>query len=259
MNPARFRNHAAKLVKAFAKTLAVATSLAAIASAHAGEGFGAIYVDHPMVIPQGSSESALVKLAFADDPAGLFGYSLEMKIVPRDGATGTVSFDLEGRSDPERTNLFLPQNLIAAFPAPLDPLFTVILSDGIDGVFINANIDYFSLSAPDFVTLTPDVNDVLAEIVVDVASDALGVFDIVFGPATALSDEQGFGVPYVWIGATVTALPTPDLNNDGAVNATDLAILLGQWGPCPSGCPDFNGDGQVDAIDLSLLLGEWSG
>ena len=218
-----------------------------------------IGVDHAMVIPQGTSESALVTLGFLEEPVGLFGYSLSLRAVPREGTTGTVTFDIEGRLDRERTNLFLARNLIAAYPAPLDPFFTVILPEEAGGVFINANINVFVPSAPEFVTLTPGLNDVLAEIVVDVSDDALGVFDIVVGPATALSDPDGFEVPYLWFGTTVTALPTPDLNNDGVVNAPDLAILLGQWGPCESTCPDFNGDGQVDAVDISMLLGEWSG
>ena len=48
-----------------------------------------------------------------------------------------------------------------------------------------------------------------------------------------------------------------DLNGDGNVNAADLAMLLGSWGPC-AGCPaDFNGDDQVDAFDLAQLLGNW--
>jgi hypothetical protein len=242
-------------------TRAVAVAFASVIGSAAGAlpSIGVISIDHAMVIPQGTSESALVTLDFLDEPVGLFGYSLAMQIVPREGTTGSATFDIEGRKDRERTNLFLSRNLIAAFPAPLDPFFTVILPDEAGGVFINANINLFVPSAPDFVSLTPGLNDVLAEIVVDVADDALGVFDVVVGPATALSDPDGFEVPYLWFGTTVTALPTPDLNSDGVVNAPDLAILLGQWGPCESTCPDFNGDGQVDAVDISMLLGEWSG
>ena len=51
-----------------------------------------------------------------------------------------------------------------------------------------------------------------------------------------------------------------DLNDDGIVDAADLALLLGNWGPVDcagSGCPDFNGDGVVDAADLAQLLGNW--
>lgn len=52
------------------------------------------------------------------------------------------------------------------------------------------------------------------------------------------------------------AVQGPDVNGDGAVNAADLATLLGAWGTndCES---DLNGDGSVDALDLAVLLGAW--
>jgi hypothetical protein len=50
-----------------------------------------------------------------------------------------------------------------------------------------------------------------------------------------------------------------DLDNDGDVDAADLAILLGSWGRCAA-CPaDLNGDGGVSASDLAILLGAWTG
>ena len=51
-----------------------------------------------------------------------------------------------------------------------------------------------------------------------------------------------------------------DFNGDGAVEAADLAVLLGSWGPCPpkEDCPaDLNDDGLVEAADLAELLGSW--
>ncbi len=54
-----------------------------------------------------------------------------------------------------------------------------------------------------------------------------------------------------------------DVNGDGVVDAADLAILLGEWGPCPelpALCPadiHGDGDGDVDAADLATLLGNW--
>ncbi len=57
----------------------------------------------------------------------------------------------------------------------------------------------------------------------------------------------------------VTVIPA-DLVVDGQVNAADLAVLLGSWGPCDSeeDCPaDLDGDQVVGASDLAILLGSW--
>ena len=81
---------------------------------------------------------------------------------------------------------------------------------------------------------------------------------------TSASSSGACGVPEPVASATVTAslvsIQNPaDINADGAVNGTDLAIVLGNWGIC-LGCPaDFNGDGVVDGIDLAILLGNWTG
>lgn len=49
-----------------------------------------------------------------------------------------------------------------------------------------------------------------------------------------------------------------DLNDDGAVDVSDLLILLAAWGPCGKDCPgDLNGDGSVDVSDLLILLANW--
>jgi hypothetical protein len=49
-----------------------------------------------------------------------------------------------------------------------------------------------------------------------------------------------------------------DLNADCTVDAKDLAVLLGAWGPCKGACPaDLDASGTVDAADLAILLGAW--
>lgn len=53
------------------------------------------------------------------------------------------------------------------------------------------------------------------------------------------------------------ALPG-DLNGDGAVNAEDLANLLGFWGASEPDA-DLDGSGTVGAADLAALLGNWTG
>ncbi len=51
----------------------------------------------------------------------------------------------------------------------------------------------------------------------------------------------------------------PDLDGDGAVDAADLATLLGAWGVCAACQADLDGDGTVGAADLAMLLGAWGG
>src|SRR5262249_9391557 len=71
----------------------------------------------------------------------------------------------------------------------------------------------------------------------------------------------GIEVDHLQFSFGAACAATPDLNGDGHVNATDLATLLGSWGPCPAGCcaADFNYDGVVSAADLATLLGAWTG
>ncbi|NEQ48566.1 MAG: CRTAC1 family protein [Leptolyngbya sp. SIO3F4] len=48
-----------------------------------------------------------------------------------------------------------------------------------------------------------------------------------------------------------------DLDGDGTVGPADLAVLLGQWGPCRSCVADLDGDGLIGPADLAILLGGW--
>lgn len=49
-----------------------------------------------------------------------------------------------------------------------------------------------------------------------------------------------------------------DLDQDGVVAGSDLAVLLGLWGrPCEGCGADLTSDGLIDAADLALLLGAW--
>ncbi|MCH8851607.1 MAG: PQQ-binding-like beta-propeller repeat protein [Planctomycetes bacterium] len=77
---------------------------------------------------------------------------------------------------------------------------------------------------------------------------------------TEILGSPGFSYVYALrIGDEVE--PTPgDLDGDGDVDAADLAILLGNWGPCGDcgDCPaDLGGDCMVGAPDLAMLLGNW--
>lgn len=48
-----------------------------------------------------------------------------------------------------------------------------------------------------------------------------------------------------------------DLNGSGSVNSSDLALLLGAWGPNPGDPADLNCSGTINSSDLALLLGNW--
>ena len=66
--------------------------------------------------------------------------------------------------------------------------------------------------------------------------------------------------PHVEIDAVSRVRPrahAADFNGDGAVNGTDLTVLLVQYGT--AGSADLNGDSTVDGIDLAQLLAEWTG
>ncbi|MCE2882475.1 MAG: dockerin type I repeat-containing protein [Planctomycetaceae bacterium] len=52
--------------------------------------------------------------------------------------------------------------------------------------------------------------------------------------------------------------PSADLDGDGAVNASDLAAMLGAWGTATPAM-DLDGDGVIGAADLALILGAWTG
>ena len=47
-----------------------------------------------------------------------------------------------------------------------------------------------------------------------------------------------------------------DIDGDGTVSASDLAIVLGAWSTTFS-VADLDSSGQVDASDLAVLLGAW--
>ena len=92
-------------------------------------------------------------------------------------------------------------------------------------------------------------------------SDQAGDYEVTF----FVSDGE-FQTPEI---ATITvcdACPN-DLSGDCDVGPLDLAILLGNWGPCPGTCTqgdpeqtcaaDLDGNCDVGPFDLAILLGNW--
>ncbi len=48
-----------------------------------------------------------------------------------------------------------------------------------------------------------------------------------------------------------------DINSDGSVNGSDLALLLQSWGACAKCAADIDPNGSIDGADLALLLQSW--
>jgi len=79
--------------------------------------------------------------------------------------------------------------------------------------------------------------------------------------ATIATSDQNLpgatsGTMSLTLSVTVTASGNPaDLDGDGVVNGSDLALLLNQWGA--PGSADLDGDGIVGGGDLAILLNGW--
>ena len=73
------------------------------------------------------------------------------------------------------------------------------------------------------------------------------------GDIPAAELEQQIAIQ--WVRDNLLTEPCPaDLNDDNAVNGSDLAVLLAAWG---SPDADLNGDGTTNGSDLAVLLAAW--
>jgi hypothetical protein len=84
----------------------------------------------------------------------------------------------------------------------------------------------------------------------------------------APSPPAAFSVDYIdgpvrGGGAVIQIIPKlGDINADAIVNASDLLIVIGAWGPCAPDPPcdaDVNGDGAVNVVDLLQVISNWGG
>jgi hypothetical protein len=108
--------------------------------------------------------------------------------------------------------------------------------DGVDGTIL----DSFNYGTPvDAIATIPDIT-------------GDGSWEMIVGGRN--------GLVTVYSGGTAVNYDQADFDHDWRVGASDLAFLLGSWGPCLDECDcpaDFDGDGTVGASDLAILLGSW--
>lgn len=119
-------------------------------------------------------------------------------------------------------------------PAPWSDLIDAGSSiDSIGESMVDLDDDAFtSFTLKDFYGLPPPINLPIAE------GQSASILDV--GVAEAQTASTG----------------DPDLDGDGSVDATDLALLLGAWNTI-SATFDLTSDCVVDAADLAVLLGAW--
>jgi len=167
----------------------------------------------------GASVQILFHLRFNTTP--VLGYSLDVDINKIGDARGEVL------ADAAATNFFDSRNLFLAAGLTLDPAFSMVIAQPDGGVFVNA------ITADSSVTVAIDgVNDILAEVVFDVAHDACGEFELSLGPASALSDAQA--LPIVFTVDTVRLIiagteecPIPAASTWGLISFALLVLAAG--------------------------------
>ncbi len=133
----------------------------------------------------------------------------------------------------------------------------------------------------DALLVTGEGTTLAGKLVVSIASTGNGYFEPHPGDSFTIIESDGPvagafqnspvsfvpGMVYLWTVATqphsvvltlAKSVPCPgDLDGDGQVGPSDLAMMLGAWGPCKACDADLNASGAVDAADLAMLLGAW--
>ena len=159
-----------------------------------------------------------------------------------------------------------------AYVTDYDALHVINVSDPASptptGLYAPASFFSSELAVQDDMAFVTRAGEGLAIIDVSIPSNPTEV-DFLNTPGTAFNVSLEGGRVYVCDGNAGLRIfgdceiTTPgDLDGDGNVGPFDLAILLGNWGPCPvdpaKSCDaDIDGDGTVGAADLAILLGNW--
>jgi len=129
--------------------------------------------------------------------------------------------------------------------APLTVTFDATGSFDPDGQLVSYEWDFEGDGVADLVEAThqPFTHDY-----------ALGTYH----PSLTVTDDVGYTKNYTLTSDVIAfQCGDGDLNNDGAVTATDLTAIVLNWGQCPVDgvCPwDLSGDGVVDVQDLVQLM-----
>ena len=98
--------------------------------------------------------------------------------------------------------------------------------------------------------------------------DVMNMTDALAGPSMSIPTVLGTdsrGEIYIgqFNGAILKLVPTKptqktgDINCDGAVDVTDLLLVIGAWGDCDGCSEDIDGDHQVAVTELLQVIADW--
>ncbi|MFM1867152.1 MAG: hypothetical protein RL591_560 [Planctomycetota bacterium] len=116
----------------------------------------------------------------------------------------------------------------------------------------NTRLAAYSLACPPLGSLIACNNDSAG----CAGSTSSMTFPVVAGSSilVRVGGVSGGGTGTLTLTCTPVAPCPGDFDEDGAVGASDLAVMLNAWGGPDA---DLNGDGGTDAADLAELLGAW--
>jgi len=223
---------------------------------------------HPDIVTANTglaSDGTLSVLLGAGD--GTFGATQTYLAGPSPGCVAVG--DLDGNTSPELVtvsygdfNVFVLFNQYAAIvsdPASLalvagDPAMFTVTAAGAGPLSYQWRLDGADLSDDGHFSGT--TSDTLTIDAVDAAD--VGLYTVVVTNDCG-SVESGAAALTLRSGCDVGA----DLDDDGHVDGTDLAIVIGQWDPSGAmgsgfGPGDANCDGLVDGADIAIVLGGWA-
>lgn len=167
--------------------------------------------------------------------------------------------------DPNRPSFYVSNNCNGEITAPVNVndgawhhLAATYTPGGLKTLHVDGGLVDASSAAGGYIA-HPGAQLVIGGLVVAGVPKALfdGLIDDVQIYTRTLSCSE---VQYLYLHPGEEVPSLPDLDGNGSVSGSDLAILLGAWGPCgASPCAaDFDCSGSVDAADLAVLLGAWT-
>ena len=160
----------------------------------------------------------------------------------------------------DNNNAGVTSTQLRAIDSDLDILVKQANNAGTLATVGDLGVDFSEIGGFDVSGATGDAYAISTSNILGVLGTSLVYsIDLDTGAATLLGDV---GIPLVNLLSVeaMTINPEPaclgDLNQNGVVDATDLALLLGAW-DTDADRPDLDNDGTTGAADLAILLGAW--